>query len=149
MQKIFENKFTEIYDISTEIPETIYAIWRNYMTLENTEAVLACEKSLEYIKSANIKVMISDHQYLEGATIPFLEWIQKYYFPKALENGLIAEIILISDHILGNISLELMYNVNDLIKYQNDKQLYTPRIDNLQNAKIVARQIVEKSKLFV
>ncbi len=145
MKKVFENKFVEIFDISDEIPHTICAHWKSYLSLENSDAIAACTKSLEYFKEAGIKVMISNHQYLEGATMSFLEWVHNFYFVEALKNGLVAEIILDSDHILGNITLDLMYNEQDVLKYQKDKQLFTPKIDNIGNAKLLAKQIVQKN----
>lgn len=140
MDKIFENEFVELYNISDEIPQTVFAYWKSFLSLENEEAVSACNKSLEYFKEANIKIMISDHQYLEGAEVDFLDWIQKHYFPTAVNNGLVAEIILDSHTDVGSLSLELMYDEDEM----KDHKLQTPKVDTIENAKKLAKLIIDK-----
>lgn len=146
MKKVFENLFAEIYDISDEIPHTVFAYWKGFLTLENQEAVYACQFSLDYFKQAGIKVMISDHVYLEGATTEFLDWIHSYYFPTCVANGLLAEIILESAAFMGNVALELMYDKEDMQKHLREKTLYTPKVQGLDNAKQLARAIVVKEQ---
>jgi hypothetical protein len=145
MKKVFENSYAEIYDISQEIPNTVFAYWKGYLMKEDEDAIIACEESLKYFKEANILVMISDHTYLEGASLEFLNWIHDYYFPTCVKNGLKAEIILDSMYAIGNISLELMYDKDDMNRNLNDAGLYTPKIDTLENAKILAKKIVEEN----
>ena len=135
MIKVYENPHTEIYDISDEIPNTVFAYWKGYLFLNNAEAVDACQASLDYFKEKNIKIMISDHQYLEGAEVEFLDWLQSYYFPTAIQNGLKAEIILDSSYDMGNVSLDLMYAEEDMQKYIDKKALYTPKVNTFENAK--------------
>ncbi|MCS6968442.1 MAG: hypothetical protein RMJ44_00185 [Cytophagales bacterium] len=142
MKKVFENPHAEIYDISHEIPHTIFAYWKGYLSMDSPEAITACQFSLDYFKEADIWVMISDHVYLEGATLPFLDWLHAYYFPTCIANGLKAEIILESSYDIGNITLELMYDKEDLQKHLKDKTLYTPKVKGLDNAKKLARAIV-------
>jgi hypothetical protein len=144
MKKVFENKNAEIYDISNEIPHTVFAYWKGYLMKDEKEAIIACEESLNYFKDAAILVMISDHKNLEGASIEFLEWIHDYYFPTCVKNGLKAEIVLDSEHLMGNISLDLMYDKEDMNRNLNDSGLYTPKIDTLENAKLLAKKIVEQ-----
>jgi len=144
MKLVFENPHTEIYDISEEIPHTVFAHWRGFLLDGKAEAIEACQVSLDYFRDANVWVMISDHQHLEGASVPFLNWLHDYYFPTAVQNGLRAEIILDAELEMGNIVLDLMYNPDDLYKNVNEGEIYTPKIDTLENAKVLARQIVEK-----
>ncbi|MCC5944341.1 MAG: hypothetical protein JJT94_05355 [Bernardetiaceae bacterium] len=147
MKKIFENKHTEIYDIRDEVPHTVFAYWKGYLIHSNPEAIEACEQSLDYFKKENIKVMISDHVYLEGAAVPFLEWLHDYYFPKAVENGLKAEIVLDSEHAIGKISLDLMYDEQDLHKKIKKGELFTPKAENLDIAKKMAQKIIADSMM--
>jgi hypothetical protein len=145
MKKVFENPHAEIYDISQEVPNTVFAYWKGYLMKENEDAIAACEESLKYFKEAGILVMISDHKYLEGASVEFLDWLHDYYFPSCVKNGLKAELILDSEHDIGNISLDLMYDEDDLNRNLNGAGLYTPKIDTLENAKILAKKIVEEN----
>ncbi|MCS7018081.1 MAG: hypothetical protein RMJ87_03020 [Cytophagales bacterium] len=145
MKKVFENFFAEIYDISDEIPHTVFAYWKGFLTLENQDAVDACQFSLDYFKEAGIKVMISDHVHLEGATVEFLDWLHAYYFPTCVANGLLSEIVLESAHDIGNITLDLMYDKEDLQKYLKANTLYTPKVKGLDKAKQLARAIVEEA----
>ena len=146
MKKIFENLHTEIYDISEEIPNTVFAYWKGYLMKDEEDAIIACEESLKYFKEAGVLVMISDHRYLEGASVEFLDWIHDYYFPTCVKNGLKAEIILDSEYDMGSISLDLMYDKDDMNRNLNEAGLYTPKIDTLEKAKIVAKKIVEEYK---
>lgn len=142
MKKVFENPHTEIYDITEEIPKTVFAYWKGYLDLEKEEAIEACQASLDYFKEAGIVVMISDHKYLEGATVEFLDWLHDYYFPTCVKNGLQSEIILASEDDMGNIALELMYDEEDFHQKVKEGELYTPKIDTLENAKVLAQKIV-------
>lgn len=145
MKKVFENVYAEIFDISEQIPQTVFAYWKGYLMKDEKEAIIACEESLKYFEDANILVMISDHKQLEGASVEFLDWIHEYYFPTCVKSGLKAEIVLDSEHLMGNVSLELMYDEEDMNKNLHDSGLYTPKIDTLENAKILARKIVEQN----
>jgi hypothetical protein len=142
MKKVFENPFAEIYDIRDEINDTIFAYWKGFLSLDFPEAVEACQFSLDFFKMEGIKVMISDHTYLEGASLDFLDWIHKYYFPTCIKNGLRAEIILESSQPIGNITLELMYDQEDLQKNMIAGNLYTPKARDLEKAKQLARKVV-------
>jgi hypothetical protein len=142
MNKVFENPFAEIYDISEEIPHTVFAYWKGFLSLENQDAVDACQFSLDYFKDAHVKEMISDHVYLEGATVEFLDWLHVYYFPTCIANGLVAEIVLESANDMGNVALDLMYDKEDFEKHLQGGTLYTPKVHGIENAKKLAVQIV-------
>lgn len=142
MNKVFENPHAVIFDISDEIPATVFAYWKGYLLHTSQEAKDARQASLDYFAEKNIKVMISDHQYLEGASVEFLQWLHDYYFPTAVSNGLISEIVLDSQHFMGSVSLDLMYNPDDLHKNIEEGSLYTPKADTLENAKRIAAELV-------
>jgi hypothetical protein len=144
MTLIFENSHTQIFNISDKIPHTVFAYWKGFLTEGDNEARKACQVSLEYFKTAKIKVMISDHSLLEGATLPFLDWIHDYYFPTAVQNGLIAEIVLDAKEMIGQVSLELMYDKKDLKRRLEGKELLTPKCDTVENAEKLAAEIVAK-----
>ncbi len=146
MKKVYENPFAEIFDISDEIPNTIFVYWKNYLSLNSQGAVESCEFSLNYFKENNILVMISDHSHLEGAELSFLDWIHDYYFPTAVKNGLKSEIILDSTFVMGNISLNLMYDETDMYRAVGKNELYTLKIDTLENAKKLAQSIILRFK---
>jgi hypothetical protein len=146
MKKVFENPNTEIFNISDEIPSTVFAYWKGFLDLNDTAAVEACEVSLVYFKENGIKVMISDHSKLEGASVPFLDWIHDYYFPTSVKNGLKAEIILDSQYDMGCISLDLMYDEEDMYQKISKGELFTPKADSLENAKKLALQLITEMK---
>lgn len=144
MEKVFENGFAEIYDISNEIPATIFAYWKGYLDKENSEFIRACQFSLDYFKEKQVLVMISDHSKLEGAPPEVLDLIHEWYFPTALQNGLKAEIVLDAEQDIGKISLELMYDQKDMRRYIDTEELMTPKVDTLEHAKQLAQEIAEK-----
>lgn len=145
MKLIYENANTQIFNIEEEIPHTVFAYWKGFLSMEDEEALTACEESLRYFKSAGIKVMISDHKDLKGATIEFLDWLHDVYFPTAVKNGLIAEIILDSNYDMGNVVLDLMYDEEDFNRNMGESGIYTPKIDTLDNAKTLAGKIISKN----
>ncbi len=144
MQKLFENAFAVLHDIRHEIPSTLFAIWRGAFERDNPEFIHACQRSLDIFAEEKILVMISDHSGLVSAPPDVLELIQEWYFPTAIRNGLKAEIVLGADEILGQISLEMMYDQDDMAKFIETSKLLTPKVDTLENAKELARQIVER-----
>ncbi len=112
----------------------------------DNEAKVACQKSLDYFLEENVLVMISDHRYLEGASLEFLDWIHDYYFPTAAKNGLIAEIVLDATELMGAISLELMYEEVDINRSMEGQKILTPKVDTFENAEKLALEIVQKYK---
>jgi hypothetical protein len=144
MVRVFANPHAEIFDISDEVPHTVFAYWKGFLQEGENEATYACQYSLDFFKEAGIKVMISDHSYLEGATLPFLDWIHDHYFPTAADNGLIAEIVLDAKELLGTVSLDLMYNEQDVKAKLGNRELLTPKSDTLENAKKLAAEIIAK-----
>ncbi|HAI75520.1 MAG TPA: hypothetical protein DCM08_04670 [Microscillaceae bacterium] len=137
MKKIFENPYAELYDISDEVPHTIFGYWKGYWQFDDTEAMEALHFPFNYIREHQIKVMITDYQYLEVIPQDTAEWIDKVWFPTVVAHGLIAEIVLDASELIGQLTVDFMYeNVN------HDTGLYTPKVDTLEHAKKLALQFI-------
>lgn len=139
MKKIFENPYAELYDISDEIPYTIFGYWKGLWLLEDTEAMRALCFPFDYIKEHGIKVMITDYRYLEIVPVETDEWLQSEWFPTVVKNGLLAEIVIDStSSIFGKLSVNVMYeNVNQLTG------LFTPLVSSFEQAKELAQTFIQ------
>jgi hypothetical protein len=147
MKLVFENPHVQLFDITEKVPHTVFAYWKGFLMHGENQAKIACQKSLDYFLENKILVMISDHRFLEGASLEFLDWIHDYYFPTAAKNGLIAEIVLDATELMGTISLELMYDAVDINRSMEGKKILTPKVDTLENAEKLALEIVQKYKM--
>lgn len=139
MKKIFENPYAELYDISEEIPHTIFGYWKGLWMLEDEEAMRALRFPFDYIKEHGVKVMITDYRYLDIVPIETDEWLQREWFPTVVKNGLLAEIVIDSaTSVFGKLSVDVMYeNVNQATG------LYTPIVGSLEQAKELAAKFIE------
>jgi hypothetical protein len=142
MKKIFENPYAELYDISDEIPYTIFGYWKGLWLLEDEEAMRALRFPFDYIKEHGIKIMITDYRYLEIVPIETDEWLQHEWFPTVVANGLLAEIVIDSTvDIFSKLSVDIMYeNVNQLTG------LLTPNVSTLEQAKKLALSFIKDLK---
>jgi len=142
MKKIFENPYAELYDISDEIPYTIFGYWKGLWLLEDEEAMRALRFPFDYIKEHRIKIMITDYRYLEIVPIEMDEWLQREWFPTVVANGLLAEIVIDSTvDIFSKLSVDIMYeNVNQLTG------LLTPNVSTLEQAKKLALSFIKDLK---
>jgi hypothetical protein len=139
MKLIFKNPYAELYDLSAEIPHCIFGYWKGCWLLNDREAMQALEFPFDYIKKHQIKVMITDYRYLDVVPDETNEWIINVWFPKVVQNGLIAEIILDAEELVGQLSVEFMYeSINDLTG------LLTPKVDTLENAKALANKFINQ-----
>lgn len=138
MKKIFENPYAELYDISDEIPHTIFGYWKGLWLLEDQEAMRALRFPFDYIKEHGIKVMITDYRYLEIVPVETDEWLQNEWFPTVVKNGLLAEIVIdASSNIFGKLSVDVMYeNVNQVTG------LLTPTANSFEQAKDLAQAFI-------
>ena len=142
MKYIINNAFAEVIDISDEIPFTILGNWRWYW-MWNDQTILEemLNVFLPYIKDNHIKVMISTHHDLEGVDNSYMDWLTNTVIPMCMKNGLFVEILIESTHLLGNLSLDLMYE--DVIHQSEDGRRYvTPKVDSIEAAKQLALKIV-------
>ncbi len=139
MKKIFENPYAELYDISEEVPHTIFGYWKGLWMLEDEEAMRALRFPFDYIKEHGIKVMITDYRYLEIVPVETDKWLQREWFPTVVKNGLLAEIVIDSaTSVFSKLSVDVMYeNVNQVTG------LYTPIVGSLEQAKELARKFIQ------
>jgi hypothetical protein len=139
MKKIFENAYAELYDISDEVPHTIFGYWKGLWLLEDEEAMRALRFPFDYIKEHGVKVMIADYRYLDIVPVETDEWLQSEWFPTVVKNGLLAEIVIDANvNIFGKLSVDVMYeNVNQLTG------LLTPKAHSLEQAKDLAKKFIQ------
>ena len=139
MIKVFENKYAELYDMSDEIPHVLFGYWRGYWELSDTEAIKALQFPLDYVKEKGIKIMLTDYKDLDVVPEATNQWLSDYWFPTVVKNGLRAEIILDANNLMGQLSVEFMYET-----VNKDTGLITPQVNNLEQGKVIARQLLEK-----
>ena len=139
MIKVFENQYAELYDMSDEIPHVLFGFWRGYWELGDEEAMKALHFPLDYVKLKGIKIMLTDYKDLDVVPEQTNEWLMSYWFPTVVKNGLRAEIVLDANDLMGQLSVEFMYeNVN------KDTGLITPQVVDLEQGKATARLLLEK-----
>ncbi|WP_448518338.1 hypothetical protein [Rhodoflexus sp.] len=139
MKKIFENAYAELYDISDEVPHTIFGYWKGLWLLDDQEAMQALFFPLDYIKEHQVKVMITDYRYLEIVPVETNDWLQKEWFPTVVKNGLLAEIVIDStESLFSKISVDVMYG--DVNKQTG---LMTPVVGSLEEAKKLALTFIQ------
>lgn len=139
MKKIFENPYAELYDISDEVPHTIFGYWKGLWLLDDEEAMRALRFPFDYIKEHGIKIMITDYRELEIVPIETDDWLQKEWFPTVVKNGLRVEIVIdTNESIFGKISVDVMYeNVN------KTTGLITPIVNSFEEAKELAWRFIK------
>ncbi len=145
MKKIFENAYAELYDISEEVPHTMFGYWRGFWELQDEEAMAALLFPLNYIKEHGIKIMLTDYKDLDVVSEETDQWLAEYWFPTVVKNGLKAEIILDAEEMIGQISVDFMYENVDA-----NTGLYTRKADTLEHAKELAMAVlqgIEENKL--
>lgn len=139
MKKIFENPYAELYNISDEVPHTIFGYWKGLWLLDDEEAMRALRFPFDYIKEHGIKIMITDYRELEIVPIETDDWLQKEWFPTVVKNGLRVEIVIdTNESIFGKISVDVMYeNVN------KTTGLITPIVNSFEEAKELAWRFIK------
>ncbi|MCS7019568.1 MAG: hypothetical protein RMJ87_10775 [Cytophagales bacterium] len=138
MRKIFENNYAELYDISDEIPYTIFGYWKGLWLLDDPEAMRALRFPFDYIKDHHIKIMITDYRYLEIVPVETDAWLQSEWFPTVVKNGLLAEIVIDSTNsVFSKLSVDIMYE-----NVHQSTGLLTPTVGSLEEAKQLARKLI-------
>lgn len=139
MTKVFENKYAELYDMSDEIPHVLFGYWKGYWELSDAEAMQALQFPLDYVKAKGIKIMLTDYKDLDVVPEETNQWLADYWFPTVVKNGLRAEIVLDANNLMGQLSVEFMYeNIN------KETGLITPQVTNLEQGKATAKLLLEK-----
>lgn len=139
MIKVFENQYAELYDMSDEIPHVLFGHWRGFWELSDKDAMEALHFPLDYIKEQGIKIMLTDYKDLEVVPEETNQWLMEYWFPTAVANGLKAEIILDANELIGQISVEFMYE-----NVSKETGLITPKVATMEQGKEMARLFLEK-----
>lgn len=141
-KNIIDNPSAKVTDISDEIPYTILGNWGGYwLWSDQTIAEDILNVLVPYVKDHHIKVMISTHHDLEGVDEHYMHWITNVIIPIFMEYGLFVEILIDSNHLIGNLSLDLMYE--DVIHHSQEGHKYmTPKVDSIEAGKELALKIV-------
>ncbi|WP_026999591.1 hypothetical protein [Eisenibacter elegans] len=141
MQKIFENPYAELYNLSPELPQVMFGYWKGFWELSDAEAMRALTFPFDYIAKHQIKVMITDYRYLDVVPIETNQWLEDVWFPKVSDLGLVAELVLDAEDLTGQISVDFMYE-----NVQQTTGLYTQKVDTLEHAKELAKDFLARLK---
>ncbi|TAD95435.1 MAG: hypothetical protein EAZ97_15480 [Bacteroidetes bacterium] len=138
MTKVFENEYAELYDLNDEIPSVLFGYWKGFWELTDPEAMKALLFPLEYVKEKGIKIMLTDYTYLDVVSEEVNQWLSGYWFPTVVKNGLKSEIVIDSTALIGQLSVEFMYeNVSE------STGLFTPMVQNFEEGKELAIKLLK------
>jgi hypothetical protein len=97
------------------------------------------------MESRGLKIMISNHDRMEGATPEYLKWVDRVYFPKAIAAGLRAEIVIEAKEFIAEHSLRVMYSSAEIDKALKTGELLVYHVDSEQKAYEVAQSLLQES----
>lgn len=143
----FRNSIAELHNLSSEGIACLYAYWMGYMELSNEEAMLACEKSWELIAQQHLKIMISNHDRMEGATPSYIKWVDRVYFPEAIKAGLRVEIVIQAKEFIAEQSLRVMYSSEEIARARDRKEILVYHVDSEEKAYAMARSLLLEPSL--
>jgi len=136
---IFENKYLTLKHYDHKISQTVYCAWKGFWENE-TEIQTALDIAQEYLKTHQIKVMISDCSTLETIPLSTQDYINQFWYPKAQKNGLIAEVLVDSEYCMGQASLNVL-----LDEAREHSKLIFITVRSLTEAKQLAEEILTQS----
>ncbi len=136
--KIYAGEFAEIYDLSSELPYTAFAFWKGFFQVSDEKFVKEMLETANLVKTAEIKVYISDHSYLKVVSGEVLNWLHANWYRNSSDNGLLLELAIDARNAFGKISLKKML---DATKIGNIKTMY---INNLEEGKEAAKLFLKE-----
>lgn len=136
--KVYDGKFAEIYDLSSELPNTAFAFWKGFFSISDKTFVKEMKETSAYVKKANLKIFISDHSSLKVVTEDVLEWLHKNWYKTSSQNGLLLELAIDANSIFGQLSLEKMLNDT------KTGNIATENIQNFKDGKRAAKLFLEE-----
>ncbi len=139
--KIYFDKFTEIYDMSSDCPNTGFAFWKGYLKKKDPNFIKLIYNSISIIKEYKFKILISDHYFLKIVTDDVLDFIDKIWYQSICKNGLIVEICLDAKSIFGQISLEKMLQKSKV------GNVIIIKVKNFEEGKNIAMKILKEKKI--
>ncbi len=86
--------------------------------------------------------MISEHTQTEGVDVDFLDWLHESYFPDCVANGMMFEVLVQSEHDIGAISIDLVYDEADFHKKIEKGELLTYKVNTLEKAKVLGAKLI-------
>jgi len=135
---IFENKYLTLKNYEHKISQTVYCAWKDFWENE-TEIQTALDISQEYLRTNQIKVMISDCSTLETIPLSTQDYINQIWYPTAQKNGLIAEILVDSEHFMGQATLDVL-----LDEARQHTKLIFATVQNMEQAEQLTQEILTR-----
>ncbi|PIE86338.1 MAG: hypothetical protein CSA05_01060 [Bacteroidia bacterium] len=90
--KIYSGKYAEIYDLSSELPHTIFAFWKGFFQISDRNFLKEMSETPKLIKNKNVKICISDHSYLKVVSSEVLNWLHNNWYKNSSAYGLLLEL---------------------------------------------------------
>ncbi len=139
--KIFSGEYSEIYDLSSELPYTAFALWKGFFQISDKKFIEEMLATSQLVKQFDIKVYISDHKDLKVVSGDVLDWLHDNWYKNSSDNGLLLELAIDSDNAFGQISLKKMLNAK---RIGNIKTMY---IHDFDEGKSIAKLFLEEEGL--
>ncbi len=142
--KLYSGKYTEIYDMSHELPYVAFAYWKGFYRLTDPDFVKEMQLSVDLIRDKRLKVYISDHSMLQVVADDVLAWLHQNWYAKASQHGLLMEAALDANNVFGQLSLQKMLDDSKTGK------ILTPKYPDFITAKQQVKEFLDaKAKAMV
>lgn len=136
MKTLFANSHAEILDARIVLPDTLLIHWADFWTHENS----VCLKTLEHIsllvKEHKPKIFLSDYSQFQVYTDKMLEHLVQVWYPELLAQGLIMELYIVSEDLVGEANLEDKF---EQLEY-HAPALIAPKVESYDHAQSIIRE---------
>lgn len=140
MELLHKDTFSNIYKLSDTYSQTILIEWIGFWEademLKNT-----LDKSLDWIAKTHSLILISDCRKLDVMSEEVTNFLQEYWYVRADKLGLELEIYIDSEDLIGQISLEMLFE-----EVNKKDTIQTIQLENIEKAKEFALYYMKKYK---
>ncbi len=141
LELLFQNKYLIAKALDNEITDIIYCEWKgDWLSRDDQELYKALYFCHEIAQEQQVRVIISSCIELATVSLDVDAWIAEWWYPTCYEKGLLAEILIDSEDFMGQIAVDSFID-------NNKSKLMNPRVETLEEAKVLAKQIISQNSL--
>ncbi len=142
MNYLFDNQYLTIKE-EQKIPQIIHCVWKGAWYELNQELLAALNIVLKYAKIHRTKVILSDCIQLQTVSLEIQEYIQHQWYTAFADCGLLAEIVISPKDLLGELSIELLFE-----ETQKTSNIILITVNTHEEAEKIAQNIIQKHNTF-